>query len=137
LEQADVKRLLEIRYQMLRTRVFNHITAVNTAKGLPDPEHVPGEAPVPLLGRRFTREGGKAKATLDHAKLMECLGPERAAKVLRTVEIPAHTETHLNEDALLDLVREDSTVLELIRDCVISGGYGVARFRIRPLLEKK
>lgn len=136
LEQADVKRLLEIRYQMIRTRVFSHITAVHKDNGVDDPEHTPGEARVPLLGKRFVRQGGKPKATLDHARLLDCLGPERAAKVLREVEIPARTETHLNEDALLELVREDPTVLELIRTCVISNGYGVVSFHIRDL-EKK
>lgn len=136
LEQADVKRLLEIRYQMMRTRVFAHITAVHAANGVDDPEHTPGEAVVPLLGKRFVRQGGKPKATLDHQKLIDALGPERAEQVLRTVEIPARTETHLNEDALLDLVREDPSVLELIRTCVVSDGYGVVSFHIRDL-EKK
>ncbi len=136
LEQQDVKRLLEIRYKMLRTRVFAHITAVHEANGVDDPEHTPGEARVPQLRKRFCREGGKAKATLDHQRLAEALGPERAAKVIRTEVIPEHTESYLDEDALLDLVREDYTVMEMIRDCVISAGYGVARFCIRDL-EKK
>lgn len=133
LDQADVQRLLEIRYQMIRARVFAHITAVHRLNDVPDPEHAPGEAPVPELKKRFTREGGRGKATLDFTRLAEMLGPERSERVFRTEVIPEHTETRLDEDALLALVAEEPALLMTIKDCVVPGGYRTARFHIRPM----
>ena len=136
LDQKDVMRLLEIRYQMLRTRIFSHITEENRFKGVADPEHTPGEAPVPGLRKRFCREGGRAKAKLDHDRLAEKLGPERAEQIFRTEVIPEQTQTFLDENALFALVRKDPTVLEVVRECVVPGGYGTTRFQIRDTVER-
>ena len=121
LDQKDVERLLKVRYQMIRAAIFAHITEVNKAKKLPDPELAPGEAAVPALGKKFTREGGRIKATLDHQALRKALGARRWRKICKVVTVPAveeHTELVPDEDLILELVRKDASVLEIIRDCV-------------------
>lgn len=133
LDQADVAKLVEIRYQMIRTRVFDHITEDNRAKGIDDPGHTPGQADVPALKKRFTREGGRIKNVLDQSHLRELLGEKRWAQVCRAETIPEHVEYHLSEDALLELVRKDPKVLDLFKKCIIPGGEGIPRFHIRPL----
>ena len=136
LDQKDVKRLLEVRYAMIRAAIFAHITEANRAKGLADPERAPGEAAVPTLGKKFTREGGRLKATLDHDKLRKALGARRWKKVTNEVTVPAveeHTELVLDEDKILELVRKDPTVLELFRDCVTADRYTPQSFHVREL----
>ena len=136
LDENRAKELLEIRYQMIRTAIFAHITEDNRLKGLSDPEHTPGEAPVPELRKRFTREGGKAKAALDYAKLAKKLGKKRWNDVSKAVVVPAvpeHVEYVLDEERIVGLVQRDPKVLELFRECVIPGGYGTPRFYVREL----
>ena len=133
LDQKDIKDLIETRYQMIRTAVFAHITERLANNGVEDPEFAPGEAPVSELGKKFTREGGKLKATLNHAKLAELLGTERWNKVHTTVTIPERTETKLDEDALLELVSQDFSVLEIFKACVTSGERTSQRLNIRKL----
>ena len=81
LDQKDVKRLLEVRYAMIRAAIFAHITEANRPRSIADPERAPGEAAVPALGKKFTREGGRLKATLDPDKLRTALGARRWEKV--------------------------------------------------------
>lgn len=133
LDRKETERLLEVRHKMVRTRLFAHITEENRRKGVADPEHTPGEAAVPKLRKRFVREGGKAKATLDHVKFAEKLSDEQVEAVFRTVDIPAQTRTVLDEDALMKLVGENPGVLDVIRDCIVPGGYSVARLCVREL----
>lgn len=130
LDRKDIERLLDVRHKMMKARIFAHIEAVNRTKGVEDPEHAPGEAPVPKLGKRFTREGGKAKATLDHSLLAIRLGPEVAKQVFRTVTT---TKVVLDEDALLGMVRENPALLDEIKDCVVPGEYGAARLCVRDI----
>lgn len=135
-DEQRVKELLEIRYQSIRTAIFAHITETHRAKGVHDPEHTPGEAPVPALGKRFTREGGKAKAQLDKVLLAQKLGKERWAEVSKAVVVPAveeHVEYVLDDERILALVQRDPDVLEIFRSCVIPGKYGAARFHVREL----
>ena len=136
LDQKDVRRLLEVRYEMMREALFAHITERNRQAGVHDPEHTPGEAPVPRLGKKFTREGGRMKAILDKDKLRQQLGEKRWAQVSRTeivAAVPEHLVTTLDEQALVTLVQQDPSVMEIFRDCVTSGGYGVARLQLREL----
>ena len=131
--EQRVKELLELRYQMIRTAVFAHITETHRANGVEDPDHTPGEAPVPAMGKRFTREGGKAKAQLDKELLASKLGEKRLAEVSRTVVIPEHVEHVLDEERMLALVQRDPEVMEIFRSCVVPGKYGAPRFHIREL----
>ena len=136
LDQKDVKRLLEVRYAMIRAAMFAHITETQQGLEHREPRAAPGEAPVPTLGKQFTREGGTLKATLDHDKLRKALGARRWKKVTNAVTVPAvaeHTELVLDEDKILELVRKDPTVLELFRDCVNVDRYTPQRFHVREL----
>ena len=135
-DEQRVKELLELRYQMIRTAVFTHITETHRAKGVPDPEHTPGEAPVPALRKRFTREGGKAKAQLDKELLAKKLGNQRWAEVCKKVVVPAvaeHVEYVLDDERMVALVQRDPEVMEIFRSCVVPGKYGTARFHVREL----
>lgn len=135
-DHKDLKRLVDVRYQMIRTRIFNHITAANKAKGISDPEYAPGEAPVPNLGKKFTREGGRIVALLDHAKLRKRLGEKRWKQVCEAEVVPAvaeHVEYHLMEDKILELVRKDPKVLEVFRECVSTGKRTPRSFHVRKL----
>jgi len=132
-DEQRVKELLEIRYQSIRSAVFAHITENHRLKGVDDPDHTPGEAAVPALGKKFTREGGKAKAQLDKERLAAKLGTTRWEQVCRTVVIPEHVEHVLDEDKMIALVQSDPEVMEIFRDCVVPGKYGAARFHVREL----
>jgi len=136
LDQKDVKRLIEVRYQMIRAAIFAHITEENRAKSIPNPERAPGEAAVPVMGKKFTREGGKLKASLSQDKLRQALGEARWAEVTTTVTVPAvaeHTKQELDEDKILELVRKDPSVLELFRSCVTADRYTPQSFHVREL----
>ena len=131
-DEQRVKELLEIRYQSIRSAVFAHITETHRANGVDDPDHTPGEAAVPALGKKFTREGGKAKAELDKTKLAKKLAG-RWDEVCRKVVVPEHVEYVLDEDKMIALVQSDPKVMEIFRDCVVPGKYGAARFHVREL----
>lgn len=134
LDQKDIKRLVEVRYKMLRAQVFHHITETNRAKGIADPEWAPGEAFVPEVGKKFTREGGRIKGQLDQKALMEALGPERWRRVttLKSIPaVPAHTVEELDEDKVLQLIKDDPSVLEVIGGCVVPGGRTTQSFHVR------
>lgn len=131
-----VKRLLDVRYAMRREAIFAHITEQNKKKGVADPEHTPGSAPVYTLGKKFTREGGKLKARLDEQKLRGLLGEEVWANISDAVVVPAvkkHTDLVLDESKLLGLVKTDPKVLEKIKDCVLPGGYGASKLMLREI----
>ena len=132
-DEQRVKELLELRYQAIRSAVFAHITETHRVNGVDDPEHTPGEAPVPALGQKFTREGGKAKAQLDHELLAAKLGPERWAKVCTKVVVPEQVVEKLDEQRIVALVQEDPEVLEIFRSCVVPGKHGTVRFHVREL----
>ena len=135
-DEQRVKELLELRYQMIRTAVFTHITETHWAKGVSDPEHTPGEALVPALRKRFIREGGKAKAQLDKELLAKKLGTQRWAEVCKKVVVPAvaeHVEYVLDDERMVALVQRDPEVMEIFRSCVVPGKYGTARFHVREL----
>lgn len=135
-DHKDIKRLVDVRYQMIRTRIFNHITAANKAKGITEPEYAPGEVPVPTQGKKFTREGGRIKAILDHDKLRKALGKKRWQQVCKAEIVPAvaeHIEYTLDEDKILELIRKDPKVLHIFKDCVSSGSRTPSSFHVRKL----
>jgi hypothetical protein len=134
LDRKDAERLLEVRHKLVRAAIFAHITALNEAKGVHDPAHAPGEAAIPALGKSFYREGGKLKATLNKTELETKLGSDRWGQVCKAVLVPAvpeHVEYHLDEDALLAMVKTDPAVMEIIRDCVVPGGYSPQRMVLK------
>jgi hypothetical protein len=139
LDQKDLKRLIEVRYPMLRAAIFAHITAVHRLNKVKDPEHTPGEAEVPGLAKKFVRQGGGAINTLDFEKLEQKLGKKRWAKVWKTktvpaVTIPAHTEEYLDERALVALVNEEPELLDkVIKKCTKVSGYGQVSFHVKPI----
>lgn len=138
LDERDIVELLDVRKSMIRSAVFNHITAVLTVEGDLDPEHNNGELVVSALGKKFTREGGsQSAATLDDVKLRAALG-ERAGTVYDVEIVPAQViperiEQRLNAEALVALAQRDPAVMEIVRDCLVPGGYRTPRFHIRDL----
>jgi len=134
LDQKDLKRLIDVRYSMIRLQIFHHITEMHRAKGVPDPEWAPGEVFVPEVGKKFTREGGRIKGQLDQEALAEALGPERWKQVTTDRHIPAvpaHTVTELDEQKFLALVKSDPSVMELFGGCVRPGGRTTQSFHTR------
>lgn len=118
-DAKDIANFLKTRYEkMLRPIIFAHITELLAAKGVPEPQFAAGDAPVPSLGKRFARTGGKAKTTLDFEKFAELLGEERWNQVHTTTIIPERTETKLDEQALIKLVASDPSIMELFKQCM-------------------
>lgn len=134
LDNKDLKRLAEVRYQMIRKRIFSHLNAVHAANKVIDPEQAPGEVPVPSLGKKFTREGGRVKALLNHDELRERLGEERWAQVCNVEVIPEHTEYHLDETKLMALAADSGReVMDILRQCVHPGARTPQSFHVRNL----
>lgn len=132
----EVKDVYDVRYQMIRTLIFAAITENLAANNVDDAIYAPGEIPVPQRGKRFVRQGGKRKVTLDKAALRDALGPERWERVCKAVVVPAvpeHVEEHFDQDALFDLVAEDPGVMELIRECAKVSGHTPSSFHVKEL----
>lgn len=131
LDNKDIELLGKVRYEMLREAFFAHITAMNEAKGLQNPEHTPGEVQVPALGKRVCREGGKVKATLDLEKLQTALGDkwEQVTNTIKHPAVKAYTEQVFDEEKMLALVTEDPKLMDVMAACVKGAGYGVERLR--------
>jgi hypothetical protein len=141
IEQKDIEVLLKLRYAMIRAAVFAHIDMDNTARKIAYPEKAPGEIEVPPLGKRFTREGGKMRATFDQAKMAQVLTKEQYDRIYPTVAVPeqvieAHTEERFDEDALHDMVMADFSLLEKLRAAVVPSGFTPSSFHIRAIQKK-
>jgi hypothetical protein len=122
----ELETVYKVRYQMIRSLIFAAVTDKLAGNNVADPEHAPGELPVPARGMKFARRGGRRKVTLDKTALREKLGPERWERVCKAVIVPAvpeHEVEEFDQDALFDLVAEDASVMELIRACAVVGGY--------------
>lgn len=136
LSRKDMERLLEVRHKIVRAAIFAHVDILNKAKGVPDPEHAPGEALVPKLGKKFVRQGGRMKAKLDPNALRAALGQERWEQVCKAELVPAvpeHIEYSLDDDKLLSLVKADPSVLEIFKACIEPGGYGTSSLYVREI----
>jgi len=123
LDERDVVELLTVRKAMMKAALFAHITELHKLKGTPAPETVPGEAPVEELGMKFVKQR-QGKAKLDEQLLASKLGAERWEQVRKAVHVPAvpaHIEYHLDHDAMMKLVLDDPTVMEIFRECVTPG----------------
>jgi hypothetical protein len=131
--KKNISDLLEVWYQQAREAVFTHITNKLAANGVDEPEFAPGDAPVPMLEKKFAREGGKLTPQLDLPKLAEKLGTERWNKVHTTVTVPERTNEVLDEDKLLELVANDHSVLEIFKECITSGKRTPQKLNIRKL----
>lgn len=132
----ELKDVYDVRYQMIRTLIFAAITERLAANNVADPVHAPGDIPVPPRGKRFVRQGGKAKVTLDKTALRDKLGPERWERVCKAVVVPAvpeHAEESFDQDVLFDLVAEDPAVMELIRECAVVSGHTPSSFHVKEL----
>lgn len=142
LDQKQVEALIKLRYSMIRAAVFAHITEDNKSKKVAYPDRAPGEIPVYALGKKFTREGGKLRASFDRDKLAQVLTPEQFAQVYRTVHveeqvIEAHDEEVFDEDALKVLVQSNYAILEKLRDAVVPQGFSPSSLHVRPLKKSK
>lgn len=136
LNLKDLKDVYDVRYQMIRTLIFAAITEKLASNNVADPEHAPGELPIPARGKRFVRQGGKRKVTLDKTALRDKLGPKRWERVCKAVVVPAvpeHVEESFNQDGLFDLVAEDPAVMELIRECAVVTGRTPSSFHVKEL----
>ncbi len=138
LDQTDIKELLEVRRDMIRSVVFEHITEINSRQGAADPENTNGSLEVPELGKRFSKEScGRKPPKVDQEALMEELGDD-FDKACRIEVIPEHVvpesqEYVLDHDKLQKMAEEDPAVLEKIRRCLIPGDYRTPRFHIRDM----
>jgi len=139
LDQRDLKEFLEVRKEMIREAVFNHLNIELDAKGVEDPENTNGSIPVPELGQKFVREAcGPKKPTLNEEMLKASLGEElweQACEVEEIPEqvIPAHTQVTLSIERLMKLAESNPAVLEKIRDSLEVGGFNTPRFTVRKL----
>jgi hypothetical protein len=132
-QQKNIKDLLEVWYQEARDAIFRTITTNLTKNGVEDAEFAPGEAPILAMGKKFVREGGKAKLTLDHEKLAEGFGIERWNKIHTTEIIPERTETKVDEDKLIQMVANEPALLDVFKTAVRVDGRTPIRLNIRKL----
>lgn len=116
-------------YEAVRQAVFITMDIAAAEAGEPEPSQTPMVLDVPSLGRRFSRENcGRGRASLDFEALEESLGPEvwAAVTVERTVRV-------LDEDALVEAVADDPSVLERVRAAVRPGEWKTPRLLVRDI----
>lgn len=138
LDQIDIKELLEVRRELIRSAVFAHLTAEAREDGKDEPEYEPGSVAVPALDRKFTREGGKRRAPqLDETLLKEGLGDRWEAayniEVVPEQVIPEHVEYTLDLQKVMKLAESDPSVLETLRKALVPGERTTPRFFVRSL----
>lgn len=138
LDQIDIKELVEVRREAIRTAVFAHLTEEAERRGEADPEFVPGTIPVPSLGKKFVREGGnRAAPTLDETMFRQALGEdwEQAYNVEVVPEqiIPAHVQHTLDPEKVMALADANPAVLEALRKSLIPGDRRTPSFTVRNL----
>lgn len=129
LDSQELKDLFELRYQMIRARIFAHMTAVDGVG--------PTEIPMPAFDKKFTREGGKTRFGLDESeagrdKLAHLLGPERWARIIKQTVVTTYS---LDHDAIVKLVNEDPAVMEILRACVIPTPPTKTSFHVRNITQ--
>jgi hypothetical protein len=147
LTEREATELLAVSKDIIREKVFDHITMSAKAAGEEDPDQVNGHVDVPELGFRFCREGcGPKDPTLriesdeDGPGLRQLLGEERWAKVTETIDVPeqvieAHTETVLSEELLMRMAAADPAILADIKAALAHGGWKTPRFVVRPITD--
>lgn len=138
LDQTDIKELLEVRRELIRTAVFAHITEEARREGKPEPEFVTGSVAAPALGRKFVREGGgRAAPKLDETLLREALGAGWRevydVEVIPEQVIPERIEYTLDPEKVMKLAEKDPKVLEALRKSLIPGERRTPSFRVRNI----
>jgi len=138
LEQTDIKELLEVRRDMMRTAVFAHLTEEARRNGDSDPEYAPGSIPVPTQGKKFVREsGGRAAPRLDETLFREALGPDWEqvydVEVIPEQVIPERVEYTLDPTKVMALAEKNPRVLEALRQSLTPGERRTPRFTVRNL----
>jgi len=138
LDQIDIKELVEVRREQIRTAVFAHLTEEAERRGEADPEFVPGAIPVPSLGKKFVREGGnRAAPKIDETMFRAALGDDWEAaynvEVIPEQVIPAHTEHTLDPQKVMALAEKDPKVLEALRKSLIPGARRTPSFTVRNM----
>jgi hypothetical protein len=138
LDQIDIKELLEVRREDIRTAVFAHITEEAARTGDPEPDYATGSIPVPSLGKKFVREGGnRAKPTLDETMFRQALGDnwERAydVEIIPEQVIPERIEYTLDPQKVMALAEKNPEVLEALRKSLIPGARRTPSFTVRNM----
>lgn len=141
LDERDIKELLEVRREMIRTAVFAHLTEECRREGATEPENTNRSLPVPGLGKRFVREGcGRKPPKLDEEKFKKLLGDdwEQAYKatVVEEQVIPEHVEYEFSPAAVMAMAEDRPGILEVLREALIPGEYRSPSFTVRDLKEK-
>lgn len=136
---TTIKEVLDARRDFIKTAVFQSLTQENIEKGVEDPENQNGKIEVPELKKVFCREGtGRSNPSINEEKLEDLLGKEVWEKVIDRVEvpevvIPAHVETNLNVDKLMEAATENPELLEKLRESLVPGKYKSPKFVVRDL----
>ena len=138
LDQIDIKELLEVLREDIRTAVFSHITEEAARNNDPEPEYATGSIPVPSLGKKFVREGGnRAAPTIDETMFREALGDnwERVydVQVIPEQVIPEHTEYTLDPQKIMALAEKNPEILEALRKSLTPGKRRTPSFTVRNM----
>lgn len=133
LSNKHITEFLEARQAMVKEMVFQVIDERLRKEGVENPAIVNGEIQVPELGKVFRKEGAGLKPpSLDMAKLRELLG-DRINEVTVRKTIPEHVVEEIDEDLLVKLAQEDSSVLEALEQAAVPGKPKNARFTVRDM----
>ncbi len=133
LARRDFSEFLDVCKDKIKEFVFAHFDALAEAAGAEDPENTNGVLEVPSLGMKFCREGtGYGDPTIDDDVLKHALG-DRWEQVYDVQIIPERREETLNQEALWNLVQQDPTLMEKIRDSLQPGAPKPGRLVIRPM----
>lgn len=140
-EQKAVENFLKLRYTLIRAAVFAHIDAINAEQKVAYPTRAPGSLPVPKMGKKFTREGGKVKGTFDQEALAKSLTKEQYDRIYkrRWIEpqlIEGHWEEYRDDESLHALVLEQPSVMEKLRAAVVPTGFTTSSFHVRALTKE-
>lgn len=138
LDQTDIKELLEVRRELIRAAVFAHITEEARRTGAAEPDFTNGSVPVPVLGRKFVREGGgRAAPKLDETLFREAMGAAWEevydVEVIPEQVIPERIEYTLDPEKVMKLAEKDPRVLEALRKSLIPGDRRTPSFRVRNI----
>lgn len=134
LDAEEFKIVFAARREAAKTLVFNHLTAENIEKNIPEPDNHNGSIEVPELGKKFCREGtGREEPVLHHAVLLEKLDKDDYDKITDKERIPSHTKLTVNEEKLMALCREKPAILEIVRKAITIGNVKNPNFRVRDI----
>lgn len=112
---------------LIRGLVFQHMNLVFAEQGEEFPEHVNGYLDVPETGKRFCREGaGRKDPEFDVARLASILGEETFNNVTRVTRV-------VDEDKLSSAILADPSLMEKVREAIVSPGWKSARLMVRDI----